>query len=100
MSAHIVPPRIYFAVFGTLIGLTFTTVLVNFIDLGPMNIVVAMTIAVTKMLLIMLFFMHVRYSSNLTKIFAGAGFFWLAVLISLTLSDFLSRNWIPVAGGW
>ncbi len=100
MSGHIVPPRVYLAIFGTLIGLTFTTVLVNFIDLGPLNIVVAMTIAVTKMLLIMLFFMHLRYSGHLIKIFAGAGFVWLAILISLTLSDFLSRNWIPVAGGW
>ena len=100
MSQHIVPGKVYFLVFAVLITLTFTTVMVSHMELGPFNTIIAMSIAVSKMLLILLYFMHVRYSSNLIKVFAGAGFFWLAILISLTLSDFLTRNWFPVSGGW
>jgi cytochrome c oxidase subunit 4 len=66
------------------------------IDLGPWNIVIAMTIAVVKAALVVLYFMHVRYSSSLVQFFAGATFFWLLILFVLTLSDYFSRNWAAV----
>ena len=68
----------------------------HFIDLGGnLNTVVAMLIAACKALLVILFFMHVRYSSRLTWVFVSAGFFWLMILLSLTLADVLSRHWLP-----
>ena len=72
--------------------LTAVTVGVSFIDLGPFNTVVAVVIAVTKMLLVILYFMHVRYSSRLTWAVVGGGFFWLAILLFLTLADYLTRG--------
>ncbi|HEV8383237.1 MAG TPA: cytochrome C oxidase subunit IV family protein [Candidatus Acidoferrales bacterium] len=100
MSHHVVPVPIYVGVFAALILLTALTTWVAFIDLGAMNTVVALTIAVTKMILVILFFMHVRYSDGLTRIVILAGFFWLAILIALTLSDFLTRHWSPLPSGW
>ena len=100
MSPHIVPVKTYVFVFGTLIALTALTTGVAFIDLGRMNTVVALAIAVIKALLVILFFMHVRYSPHLTRIVVVAGVFWLAILITLTLSDFLTRKWTPTPSGW
>lgn len=65
----------------------------------PFGIIVAMTIAVVKALLVMLYFMHVRHSSRRTWVFAAAGFFWLAILIGLSLSDFLTRTWLTMPSG-
>jgi cytochrome c oxidase subunit 4 len=93
MAAHTVSRSVYFMVFGALMVLTAVTVAVAFVDLGFLNIVVAMSIAVTKAVLVILFFMHLRYGSHLTWIWAGASFFWLAILLSLTVSDYLSRGW-------
>jgi cytochrome c oxidase subunit 4 len=98
IHGHIVPVKVYFAVFGTLMVLTAVTVLVAFRDLGPWNTIVAMGIAVTKATLVILYFMHVRYSDRLTRIVVAAGFFWFAILVALTLSDFLSRPWLGVPG--
>ena len=71
------------------------TVVAAFYDFpGPLNAVVALTIAVIKALLVVLFFMHVRYSSHLTWDLVGAGFFWLLILLTLTLTDPLTRNWL------
>lgn len=95
-SPHVVPVRIYVAVFGALMVLTATTTAVSFVDLGPWSTVVALGIAVVKATLVVLFFMHVKYSSRLTKIVVAGGVFWLAILIALTLSDFLSRGWLPI----
>ncbi len=100
MSGHIVPGKIYALVFAALIVLTSVTTGVAFLDLGPLNTVLALTIAVCKMLLVVLFFMHVRYSTQLTKIVVVAGFFWLMILIALTLSDFRTRNLTPDPSGW
>jgi cytochrome c oxidase subunit 4 len=100
MSEHIVPVRIYIAVFVALLLLTGLTTWVAFIDLGAMNTVAALAIAVTKMLLVILFFMHVKYSPGLTRLVIIAGFFWLAILVALTLSDELTRNWTPKAQSW
>jgi cytochrome c oxidase subunit 4 len=94
MSAHIVPLKTYYAIFAALLGGTALTVWVSFLDLGPMNTVVAITIAVVKALLVVLYFMHVKYSSRLTWVFAAAGFVWLALMIGLTIADFDTRGWI------
>ena len=75
-------------------GLTALTVWAAFQDLRPYNDLVAMSIAVAKGLLVVLFFMHVKYSSRLIWVFAGAGFFWLFILFGLKLSDYMSRDWI------
>ena len=93
MSEHIVPRRIYVAVFGVLIVMTGITVWAASHDLGRLNAVVALSIAVFKATLVVLYFMHVRYSSKLTWVFVVAGFFWLAILFAFTLSDYLTRPW-------
>ncbi len=90
--------RLYVAVFAALVFLTLVTVGVSYVDLGPLSVVVALTIAFTKALLVVLFFMHLRESSGLIWVVAGGGFFWLAILIGLTMSDVMTRGWIPVAG--
>jgi cytochrome c oxidase subunit 4 len=94
MSKHIIPTRVYFLIFITLMVLTGVTVWVAFIDLGFMNDVVAMAIACTKATLVILYFMHVRYSSKLTWAFVAVGFFFLLILFGLTMSDYLTRDWI------
>ncbi|MFN0007847.1 MAG: cytochrome C oxidase subunit IV family protein [Planctomycetota bacterium] len=94
MSEHIVPLKTYYAIFAALLVGTAVTVGVAFLDLGPMNTVVAITIAVIKALLVILYFMHVKYSSRLTWVFAGAGFAWLVLMIGLTIADFDTRGWI------
>ncbi len=94
MSEHVVPKSVYFLIFVALLALTGATVWVASVDLGPLNTVVALSIAVFKGLLVVLYFMHVRYSSRLVWVFAGAGFFWLIILIGLTMSDMISRDWL------
>ena len=96
---HVTPRKIYFGVFAALLILTFATVLVAEVDLGVMNDVVALGIAVTKAVLVVLFFMHVRYSTRLTALTAAGGFLWLAILIGITLADYMSRGaTMPVPG--
>ena len=94
MSEHVVSKKIYYSIFATLMVLTAVTVAVAFVDLGPLNNVVALSIAVFKATLVVLYFMHVRYSTRLTWVFVGAGFFWLGIMIALTLSDYLTRGWL------
>lgn len=93
---HLVPRKVYFAVFAALMVLTAITTTVAFVDLGPWNTVVALGIAFLKATLVALFFMHVKYSPRLTQVTVAGGIFWLAILIVLTLSDFVSRGWLPV----
>ena len=93
MSEHIVPRKVYFVVFGALMVGTAITVLAAQVDFGAMNDVVAMTIAVTKMTLVLLYFMHVRYSSRLIWVIVAGMFFWLVLLLALTLVDYGSRTW-------
>ena len=90
---HIVSPRIYVAVGVALLILTGTTVAVSYIDLGVFNAVVALAIAVIKMMLVVLFFMHVKYSPKLTKLTALAGIFVFLVLVGMTLADYMTRAW-------
>jgi cytochrome c oxidase subunit 4 len=100
-TAHAHPTvGLYLAVFGALMVFTAITVAVAFVNLGPLNNVVALGIAFTKTILVVLFFMHVHYSSRLTKIFAAAGFFFLAILISFTVSDMQVRHPAPQSKGW
>ena len=89
---HVSSPWMYFGVFAALMVLTVVTWAVAQIDLGWANDVVALTIAVTKALLVILFFMHLRYSTRLTKLTAFSGFFFLALLIFLTLNDYVTRG--------
>jgi cytochrome c oxidase subunit IV len=100
MSHPVVSIRVYVGIFLALIALTVTTVGVSKIDLGEYNFVAAMTIAVVKALLVVLFFMHVRQASAMTKLFVAAGFFWMAILFVFVLSDYLSRGWLPGGKWW
>ena len=97
-STHVVPLRIYLTIFVSLLVLTGTTVAVAFIDLGALNNVVAMGVAVLKASLVILFFMHVRYSSRLTALVLASGIFGLAIMVGLTLADYATRGWLGVAG--
>jgi cytochrome c oxidase subunit IV len=97
MSQHIVARQLYYQVLAALLGLTLLTVGIAFLDLGPLNTIIALVIAIAKALLVILFFMHLRYSSGLTWIVVGAGVFWLLLLISITVSDYLTRDWLPVS---
>jgi cytochrome c oxidase subunit 4 len=93
MSEHIVSRTVYFAIFGALLVGTILTVWMATVDLGAnLNTVVALTIAVVKATLVVLYFMHVRYSSRLTWVIVASGIFWLAILFILTLSDYESRD--------
>jgi len=97
MSGHIVSPRLYSLVFGTLMVLTGLTVGMAFVDLKIMNTVVALTIAVVKATLVVLFFMHVKYSTRLTWVVAASGIVWLAIMFGVTFADYLSRGWVNAA---
>jgi cytochrome c oxidase subunit 4 len=100
MAEHVTSRKVYFLVFGALMVFTVLTVIVAEFDFGVFNDIVALSIAVTKALLVILFFMHVRYSTRLTALTALAGFFWLAILILLILTDYVSRgsSMLPVPG--
>ena len=93
MSNHVVPLRTYYLIFLTLMVCTAITVAVAFVDLGPLNAVVAMTIAVLKATLVVLFFMHVKYSTRLTWAVVLGSLFWLGILIVMTAGDYLTRHW-------
>ncbi|MDB6017093.1 MAG: caa(3)-type oxidase, subunit [Pedosphaera sp.] len=94
MSTEIVSKKIYFVIWASLMVLLFVTWGVAQFDLGLFNSLAALTIAIIKMLLVILYFMHVRYSSRLTWVFAGAGFLWLMIMITLTLSDYTTRGFV------
>ena len=94
MSEHVTSPTVYIAIFLALMALTTVTVWVAFQDLGPLNDIVALTIAVSKASLVILYFMHVRHSTPFTKLVVVSGFLWLIFLIAITLSDYLTRGWI------
>jgi len=98
MTEHIDSIRTYTLVLLALLVLTAATTLVAFVDLGGFSVVVALAIAVCKMLLVALFFMHVRHSTKLTKLVVLGGLLWLVILLMLTLSDFTTRGWMGVPG--
>ncbi len=90
-TQHLVSPRTYVAVFALLIALTITTVGVASVDLGPLNTIAALLIAAIKAMMVFLFFMHLRYSKPLLGLVLFGAVLWLAILIGLTLSDFMTR---------
>jgi cytochrome c oxidase subunit 4 len=93
-AAHVAPKSMYYLVFMALMVGTILTVVAAKFDMGPLNNIVMLTIACTKATLVILFFMHVRWSSRLTWVVAMSGFFWLLILFSLGMADFMSRGWI------
>ena len=97
MSQTAISPRAYYVVFAVLIVLTAVTVAVAYLDLEPLNTVAALGIAAVKALLVLLYFMHLRYSGRLVWLFAAAGFVFLALLIGLMLGDVVSRGWLGAA---
>ena len=90
--------KAYFAVFAALMGLTALTVWAAYQHLGVWNTPVALAIAVTKALLVALIFMHLRHSRKLTLFAVSASLLWLAFLILITTSDYLTRPWLPIYG--
>ncbi len=94
MSEHIVSIRVYLAIFAALMVGTALTVWAGFQDFpGTLNVVIALTIAVVKATLVVLYFMHVRYSSRLIWLIVSAALFWLVILFALTFSDYMTRGW-------
>jgi cytochrome c oxidase subunit IV len=90
---HIVSPKIYVAIFAALLVATGLTTAASYVEMYVFNAVVALGIAVIKATLVVLFFMHVKYSTRLTKLTVFAGVFTFLVLISMTLADYVSRAW-------
>lgn len=97
---HVVPVKTYLLVFLALMVGTALTTWIAYIDLGPFNTVVALAIACAKMLLVILFFMHVKYQPGLTRIAIICAFFWLGIMMTLTLSDELTRTWEMNPSPW
>ena len=94
MSAgHVAPKSLYYMVFLALVVGTILTYAVALVDLGPLNNIVMLAIAVTKATLVVLFFMHVRWSTRLTWVVAGSGIFWLLILFSV-IADYMTRGWV------
>ena len=95
MSEKIVSMKTYAIIFITLVVLTVVTYRASLIDLGVMNVVVALAIAATKASLVALFFMHARWSPRLTQLVIASSIFWLFILLALTLADYIARgpNW-------
>ena len=93
MSSHILPKRLYYTIFAILLFCTYLTVQIAFLDLGAMNTVAALAIATFKATIVILFFMHVKYSTRLTWAVVLGSVFWLGILLTLTLSDYLTRVW-------
>ncbi len=95
MSGHVASTNLYYAVFAALLvgtGLTYAAALMDF---GFFNNVVMLVIAFTKMMLVMLFFMGVRWNTRLTWVVAGSGFFFLLIMFAITMSDYMTRGWVP-----
>lgn len=98
MEEPVVKPAVYVWTWVALMLLLAATAAAYGLPLGPWNLVISMTIAVLKALLVVLFFMHVRYHPRLVWIWSGVGFYWLGIMLSLTLSDYLTRGWLPIGG--
>jgi len=99
MAGHVAPKSLYYSIFGALMVFTIITVEVATHNFGILNFPVAIGIAIAKATLVILFFMHAKYSSKLTKLFVGTAFFFLAILLGLTMTDYLSRGLGTYPGG-
>ncbi len=100
MQGHVIPKKIYFVIFGSLLAMTALTTGMAYVDLGQWNTIVALIIACCKATLVVLFFMHLRWSPRLMRVVLLSALLWLAILISLTTTDFFSRDWTPIPEGW
>ena len=100
MSEHVASLKNYLLIFAALMVLTAVTIMVAFLDVGFLNTVVALGIASVKATLVVLYFMHLRYGGPLNKLFWVAGLLWLAILLSFTMSDYLTRQWMDQPRGW
>ncbi len=101
MSEHrIVPLNTYFAVFATLMVCTAITVAVDFVDLGPANNIVMLSIAVLKATLVVMFFMHAKYGTRLIPLVAASGFFFVLLMFVIMMSDYMSRGWLGAGLPW
>ena len=97
---HISPLSLYIKVFAALMILTVITVAVAFVDMGLLNTFVAITIAVIKACLVVWFFMHLSHSAKVTWICAAGGVVWLVIMLALTMSDIMTRSWVPRPDSW
>lgn len=97
---HVIPIRVYLTIIAILFFLTFVTVWVAFLDFGFLNTVIAVGIACIKALLVVMYFMHLKYSARVLWLYAGAGAIFFVILIALTLSDYRSREWFPAPKAW
>ena len=97
---HVVPVKLYLLVFGALMVGTVITVAAAFVDLGVLNNVVMLGIAILKATLVVLFFMHVKYTTRLIHVVAAGGFFWLLILFAITMADYLTRGWLDAGAAW
>lgn len=95
MAEHIVSKRLNVAVLGALLALALATWGIAYVDLGRWNLVVALAIAAVKGALVVAVFMHGWFQPRLMKLAFAAGFFWLGILVVLTMGDYLSRGWLP-----
>jgi len=93
-ESHVLPVSLYVGIWATLMVCTGLTVFAASVDLGIFNIVIALLIATIKGTLVVLFFMHLRYSTKLTMVTVVAALFWLLILFSLTLTDYMTRHWL------
>ena len=90
---HIVSPMVYLVILASLLVGTALTIWASYVDLGILNPIIALAIACTKATLVVLFFMHVKYSTRLTKLTVFAGVFTFMILIGMTLADYFTRAW-------
>ena len=93
MSSHILPTRVYYTIFAILLFCTYLTVQIAFFDLGRLNAIAALAIAAFKATIVILFFMHVKYSTRLTWAVVLGSIFWFGILVALTMGDYLTRPW-------
>ena|SRR5215510_1310280 len=100
MAHPTISARVYLSIYVALLTLLALTVGAAYVHLGVFNPVIAMAIAIVKACLIILYFMHIRYSVRIRWIFAGIGFFWLTILLVLAMTDYLTRAWLPLPKGW
>ena len=96
MKEEVVQPKVYVGTCFALLALLALTWAIAYVDLGPFNLIVALALAITKAIVIALFFMHIKGSSRLLHLAAVAGVIWLLFLISLTLADYFTRGWVPL----
>ena len=95
LNPPIVPRRVYGVVWVVLLVLLLLNWGLAQLNLGPFNLVATLAIAFTQMMLMLLYLMHVRYNTALTRVFVAAGFIWFAIMVDLTLSDYLTRGAVP-----